>query len=512
MRILIDDIQGLVSKFGKSIVLDKKFLNMLKDVYNFRENPKLLNILEELYAQGQIVKIYKSSKKRIEKDINSILLSNRKQKSFKKDDIAMVLYSFAIGINIIGYDDYIALKDKGQNEGKCRNAFIIVKSLFKRLCCSIDRTNVRIVLSFLLASFIGLILFFICEENRWWIFFCTIILSIGDLITVGCWADKSWLDNLNKKSAAIFCACGTIGALKSCLPLFYFKGDTSILSLLLIFGIIFLWGYFTVEVLLEHSKACKWQQIIYSKTYIVTTLLMLLMISSFVFLAPIRAFVENEINNRIKQKYSQTERNLKYKTFYLNQKIPYATNGILGLNKRMGIDSLGAKIDVITFKDKLYTDSADVELIMYKEKLVKITINSYSLGMSSSEEILKLYIGKYGTPEKQQRPIDFFENPLSMFIHPWSWYTHDFRWSYKNGTINISCDYLIPNSISSISYISSTYLGLEYKERAREDNEIKAKERKEKQLEEISNQRYKNEIKKEEVLKKQSYSRTEKDI
>lgn len=178
----------------------------------------------------------------------------------------------------------------------------------------------------------------------------------------------------------------------------------------------------------------------------------------------------------------------------------------------MGIDSLGTKIDVITFKDKLYTDSADVELIMYKGKLVKITINSYSLGMSSSEEILKLYIGKYGTPEKQQRPIDFFENPLSMFIHPWSWYTHDFRWSYKNGTINISCDYLIPNSISSISYISSTYLGLEYKERAREDNEIKAKERKEKQLEEISNQRYKNEIKKEEVLKKQSYSRTEKDI
>lgn len=506
MRNLINNIQGLVGKFGKSIVLDKRFLNMLKDVYNFRDNPKLLIILEELYTQGCIRKIYNSSKKTIQKDIKSIVAKERHQMSVEDDDITMVLYSFAIGINIIDYNDYISRNDKAPKNKKGKNIFFVIKSFLKRLYNSIDYTNAKIMSSFLLTTFVGLLLFYICEENEWWIFFCTIVLSLGDIVLGTWWASKTWLDNLNKKgNISVFCACGTIGTLKSCVPLFYLNEETSFFAILLVLAIAFLWGSFTVVMILEQSAKYKWQQIIFTRNYTVTTSLMLLIISSFVFLAPIRGCIENVINQNIRQEHSKIERNLGYKTFCLNNNLPYIPNTTAGLQKRIGIDSLGTKLEAITFKDKFYTDTTDIELIAYKGALIKITLNPCVLGMS--EDVIKLYIQKYGTPENQLRQINFFENPLRMFMNPWSWDTDEYLWSYKNGTIKIYC-----GSSFSISYISRVYSKLELEEHIREENKIKARERKEKLQNEISEQRYKDEIKKEEELKKQSYTRTGKDI
>lgn len=506
MRLLIGNIQDLVGKFGKSIVLDKKFLNMLRDVYNFRDNPKLINIIEVLYAKDYIKKVYHSSQKNIEKVIKSIVSDASITSSFGKEDVRMVLYSFAIGINILNYEEYISLQHKKPQKSKNTGFVSFVKRLYK----TIDYANLMLVALYLAIAIVGLALFYLAEVNGWWMFFCTIILIIADFISVSLCI--VYIDGSTTKGRAVGCAFGTIGTLKSCLPFCYIKDDTSILAILLILALVFLWGAGTVTETFAIEKKSKysWRQVIFNKNYMITTLFMLLVVGSFVFLSPIRANIDNSINQRIKQKHLTIERKLGYKSFCLGKELPYMTKRMANMQRRIGVDSLGTKIDIVTFKDKFYTDSVDIELISYKGKLVKITLNNVNSGMSSSEEIVKLYTNKYGTPESQQRPIYIFENPLSMFIYHWEWDANEHTWSYKNGTIKIYRGDIY-GSIS-ISYISSVYSMLEDEERKREDNEIKLKERKEKELEEIERQRYKNELRKEEKMKKDNYNRTQKDI
>jgi len=504
MRILINNIQGLVSKFGKSMVLDKKFLNMLKDVYDFRDNPKLLNIMEELYAKDCINKIYKSSKKKIEKDIKSILSNANIKSSFGEEDVRMVLYSFAIGINILNYKDYISLQNQEHPKAKGAIVTLFLKRLRKFIAC----TYLRVVLIFLVASICSLALFYVCEENGWWIFFCTIVLMLADLIGVALCLNIN-MDDSTSKGRSVVSACGTIGTLKSCLPFFYIKDDTSFLSTLLILVLVLLWGASTVMVATEQSSKYGWKQIIISKTYIIATLFMLLIVGSFAFLSPIIAAVENKFNENIKLEHSKLEKRLGYKSFCLNGKLPRIINNIVGLQKRIDTDTLGVKMDIFTFKDELYADSTDVELLCYKGVLAKISLYVDSPGGTFSEELLKLYTEKYGIPEKAEIPISFFENPYSMLLNlNYRQWISDRKWTFQNGTIIIS-----GGTFSfSVSYMSNMYTKLEEKERFVEQQKILEQERRKQKLEEIEKQRYKNEVRKEEKLKKDNYNRTQKEI
>lgn len=504
MRILINNIQGLVSKFGKSIVLDKKFLNMLKDVYDFRNNPKLLNIMEELYAKDCINKIYKSSKKRIEKDIKSILSDTNIKSSFGEEDVYIVLYSFAIGINILNYKDYISLQNQKRPKAKKAIGSLFVKLLCKLIAC----TYLRVVLVFLAASICGLALFYVCEENGWWIFFCTIVLIFADLICVALCLNIN-IDDSTSKGKSVVSACGTIGTLKSCLPFFYIKDETSFLAILLIFALVFLWGASTVMVATEQSSKYGWKQIIISKAYIITTLFMLLIVGSFAFLSPIIAAIENKINENIRLEHSKIDKKLGYKSFYLSDTLPQTINNIASLQERTGVDTLGVKMDIFTFKDELYTDSTNVELLCYKGILAKISLYIDNPGGTYSEDLLKLYTEKYGVPEKPEIPISFFENPYGMLLNSnYRQWASDRKWTFQNGTIIIS-----GGTFSfAVSYISNMYLKIEEKERFAEQQKILEQERKRQKLEELERQRYKNEVRKEEKLKKDKNNRTRKEI
>lgn len=503
MRLLINTIQGIVGKFGKSIVLDQKFLNMLKDVYDFRNNPKLLNIIEKLYAKDYIAKIYKSSKKKIAKDVKSILTDSDITSSFEEKDVRMVLYSFAIGINKLNYKDYISLQN--QEPPKAKKAIITL--FIKRLCKVVGCTSLKVISIFLIASIVSLALFYICEESGWWIFFCTIILMIADFLGFVALVFAIKDDNSTPRERPVLVACGTIGILKSCLPFFYIKDNTSFLAILLILILVFLWGGITMMTLTEKNPKISWKQ--FSKTYTITTLFMLLIVGSFAFLSPIMATVEYIINENIRLEHSKIAKKLGYKSFYLNDKIPHTINTIVGLQKRMNTDTLGVKMDIYKFKDKLYTDSTDVELLYYKGILAKISLYIDSQGEIIPEGIFNLYTEKYGVPEKSEDPISFFENPYGMLLYSnYRLWKPERKWTFKNGTIIISGETYRP----SVSYISNIYSIIEEKERLLEQQKELEQKRKEQQLEEIERQRYKNEIIKKEKLEKENYNRTKKEI
>ena len=57
MNKLIDEISAIVSKYGKDIVTEERFVNILKDLCPDRDNPEKFNIIKWCIDEGLTAEI-----------------------------------------------------------------------------------------------------------------------------------------------------------------------------------------------------------------------------------------------------------------------------------------------------------------------------------------------------------------------------------------------------------------------------------------------------------------------
>lgn len=110
MNKLIDEISAIVSKYGKDIVTEERFVNILKDLCPDRDNPEKFNIIKWCIDEGLTAEIVSNCnvvniKKFVEK--KSFLLG--KQYRINAEDVKVILYSIAVGVNSITRDDYYSI-------------------------------------------------------------------------------------------------------------------------------------------------------------------------------------------------------------------------------------------------------------------------------------------------------------------------------------------------------------------------------------------------------------------
>lgn len=103
---LVDDIKILVKEYGKQMLPDHRFLNMLHDIHDFRHETKTFALLKALYNNGAIGAICSCSKENIKETIDAVAIQTHlAQPDFEQKDIEIILYSYAIAIDILSQSE-----------------------------------------------------------------------------------------------------------------------------------------------------------------------------------------------------------------------------------------------------------------------------------------------------------------------------------------------------------------------------------------------------------------------
>ncbi len=103
---LVDDIKILVKEYGKPMLPDHRFLNMLHDIHDFRHETKTFVLLKALYNNGAIGAICACSKENIKETIDAVVIQTHlTQPDFEQKEIERILYSYAIAIDILSQSE-----------------------------------------------------------------------------------------------------------------------------------------------------------------------------------------------------------------------------------------------------------------------------------------------------------------------------------------------------------------------------------------------------------------------
>ena len=68
---LVDASSKIVSKFGKGIVYEERFVNILSDLYPSRDNPAIVRVIKTITHEDQLKNVLNSDVKNIEHEIAS---------------------------------------------------------------------------------------------------------------------------------------------------------------------------------------------------------------------------------------------------------------------------------------------------------------------------------------------------------------------------------------------------------------------------------------------------------
>ena len=107
---LIDEISTIVRRYGKSIVTDNRFVNILKDLYPDRDNPEKFKIIYDLISQGTIARLLKGKKDDLESFVEKQSAQYSKTNKVDKEEVSAILFAFAIGAKCITRSEYNSYK------------------------------------------------------------------------------------------------------------------------------------------------------------------------------------------------------------------------------------------------------------------------------------------------------------------------------------------------------------------------------------------------------------------
>lgn len=505
MKELIDKITYLIGKKGKSVVTDKMFVNMLRDVYDFRYSPQLLAAINTVYDCNAIKQVLSCSKKKLENEVNKqTRIICKKYDKLEAKDVEKILYSFAIAYGIVSIEEYqnISTPSVTQNSEKKQNTSSNKKSSTDRSSGQkpdnngnkapsnptsqknkIDKVIIFHLSAYIITSVIGLVLLFVCFDAGWWPFFCIFMVLIGDFCySIPFTNDMTVLRNITVERFPTFFAIGIAGVLKSfaLLPIAFVLGGT--FSFLLVALIIFAWVAFTVNIYQDRQspkrKNNKWL-VPMSKTLIGLLLLHASILFSGLFYHPIYD-IQYPIRNIILKTIRSTKKvDLGYKNYKIGNMFPSSEmqkDSIPVLNQDTIV--YGKKAICYSFADTLNGTSVDVSLLVIENKISKIDISI----PFSAFDIEDVYAEKYGWPEIPMEYIEhdnFLDSKLSGF-----YISFEKEWTYPQGIIRICFDH--------IEYIGASFVELETLDKKR----LKEAVEREKKQEEIEKENMQRALKK----------------
>lgn len=110
MNKLIKEISAIVSQYGVDIVIEERFVNILKDLYPDRDHPEKFDILKAIVDEGfssEMIATVNANNAKSKVEKYSTILSTKY--GYSQQDISKVLFCLCIGCDCISIDDYNAI-------------------------------------------------------------------------------------------------------------------------------------------------------------------------------------------------------------------------------------------------------------------------------------------------------------------------------------------------------------------------------------------------------------------
>lgn len=116
---LIKATEQIVAKFGKDVLSEERFVNILQDLYPNRDNPAVFRIIKTMINDGITLETKSTNKVNIGSVVAKSGLSLSQKYGYDESLVKGIIYSLAIGCGSITYSDYNALyAPQKQNQPK----------------------------------------------------------------------------------------------------------------------------------------------------------------------------------------------------------------------------------------------------------------------------------------------------------------------------------------------------------------------------------------------------------
>ena len=98
---LHDAIKTIVDQFGKEVLTEERFVNILSDVYPNRDNPAMMGIIRTLVKEGYCSDLLSCDENSVQVFISKTTLALNKKNGYDKKLVEDILYSLALGSGIV---------------------------------------------------------------------------------------------------------------------------------------------------------------------------------------------------------------------------------------------------------------------------------------------------------------------------------------------------------------------------------------------------------------------------
>lgn len=103
---LVNATEAIVTKFGKDVLTEDRFANILADMYPDRDNPAVFGIIRTLIKDGYCSDLLLCNKVSIQTFVSKSTLALNQKNGFDKNLVESILNSLAVGCGVTSLNDY----------------------------------------------------------------------------------------------------------------------------------------------------------------------------------------------------------------------------------------------------------------------------------------------------------------------------------------------------------------------------------------------------------------------
>lgn len=513
MEEVLKTIQHITQRYGKDVLLEKRFLYIFNDLYPDRMDKEVHALLSCMYEKGYLKQILKARKRSLKKDVTFISNSLVKDGHAEKD-VQQLLRAIIVGIGVATKQEYSDILNGGATNSKSSNVALTIT----RYALLVLLMAVVIAMPYLYIRSLSIL---------WPIFPITIIIAFCFIVYIAFYrklSDKWSAFQNGCFNGFMFC----LSALLAIFPLwasensdcglFYFwspgytkeQTDAWFLTMMcsLVVGLL-LWATPLMAIIITSidkklSKAYKLKMVCGFVSAIICYFICIYPILTKPYnqkKAEINAY--NQRIQELKQNRQKINKSLSFCGIQLgdsferclsvvraNMNSPELMSGkYAGLDSdySMVIDNKDYSLIVDSIiKAKTSWDNQDVNVYVYFNKGVNVAIKVTEL----TQDPLPLFISKYGRPEEDPiLDLDYnktlasnVENDQIQYIRESDSYLNhreNNRWTFKNSIIFIGSDRF--NRYEYILYLSRNCEKL-YSEYEQYTEKLEQEKRKQEQI------------------------------
>lgn len=536
---VIKATEQIIANFGKDILTEERFVNILQDLYPDRDNPAVFRIIKSMIVDGYTINLFNANKENIHNIVINTAASLSKKYGYESHLVENMMYSIAVGSNVVCPSDLSSPsspKPAPSKSGKPQNVppqqptKPTQQPPNKKQNTHFDFKEIGFILLALLSLLLSTVFIFLYLNHVWWLFLTLLANAFVYMFTIIQCA--SYFGNKgSNKAFGIFCAVVVMIIIINLSALFidtihsfvdyyslYGNGSYTFLSIILDFIICFC--LLTVLSLRNaYGKKTNVHNLDFKKGFI-TTLILLIIVYQFIVFLPFYHGFYMKCRNGIIGHSRKTEvvdfsfQNIKIgdvASEFVKQKFTnmgqdslflYTESHSLVVNNRQYSEF----VDLV-YRIKSEWNNCPVEIFIYS---YKDTIHAILIRMegiyNTPVSLASIYESKYGKPE--------IWNSVKFCINP---NLYDYIWQFKNGLIRINSDnkdyhFYFSGLKSEILYIDNKFEELyEQKISLLHKKELQQKKRKmEKERKAIEEKRIRDSletIRKSEQMKKEELIR-----